>query len=299
MKKKKEIENMNGKYLISNNWDKVVVVKKDFYKDFFISWRNKLPIFNPEKDLGFINSEKFNIFPENIDKLKWLKKGFFPEDKEKPNNWFILWIFEKIFSESKIHSKWETTIFKNNWDIIYEINSLKKIDDFWDNFLQYKEFAMFSNSNIISNNLNDLLWNFIETNIDRFDSLINVQQGVSFEDKMEWLKVEDFYEGMNFNWIYEFIKSINKLKNWYFYWINQDIYLYYFKKTKSWLKLLKPELNEERNWDIVFRFEEQGLIYQYYNILKQVDGVKYFESKKWDEYVFWLDFYKFKWIELI
>lgn len=183
---------MNWKYLISNSKEDVIIVKSQFnkkYEDWATknSWMNLIP-FNPTNDINFINEKKFVLLEDNIKQLIPLKKAFIPVNDEKEDWDFLENFLGSFFKEWKIHSKWEVCIYEKDWEKIYEVNSLNRIKEFWDNFLQFKELVMFSNTELINFYLQNLLWTFVEVNINKFDNLFNIQKWININEKICLIK---------------------------------------------------------------------------------------------------------------
>lgn len=316
---KKENLNLNWKYLVSFNKDKTIVIKKDFNKpykeDWLKTWKT-ISFFDVENDLKYIPPKKMELFKpieSNYNKLKFLNKSYLWKNFEledsftRKKDWFIITTFNKLFSGTKIHNKWEVAMFSDdNGTHIYEINSTVKVEEFEDNFLLFKEYVMFSNSFLIKENMLSMFATFTEKNISFLEWMfITGEQWISWEEKSSQFESERFWNNKLkenrklFEWTLVFWNNIRKLENWYFYWINKDLFLYYFIDDTSWKwkVLIKPYIEENENWEYIFKYTiVENSFWMYSEILSKIQWLKYYKDKQWDDYLFWVEYNQFNWL---
>ena len=312
-------QNLNWKYLVSFNNDKTVVIKKNFnvpYKEDWLKTAKNMLFFNPEKDLKYIPEKKkilFSPYETNFDKLKFLKKSYLWKNFEhedsfqQKKDWFLITLLNKTFSWTKIHNKWEVSMYEDNkWTHIYEVNSTERVEEFGDNFLLFKEYVMFSNSFLIKENMLSMFSVFTEKNIWFLEWMfITWEQWISWEEKSSQFESERFWNNKMkenpslYEWTMVFWNNILNLENGYFYWINKDMYLYYFIDDKSgkWKVLIKPMIIENEKWEYEFTYEIlNDEFYMYSEIMSKIKWLKYYKDKQWNNYLFGMEYYQFNWL---
>jgi len=310
---------LNWKYLVSFNDDKTVIIKKDFnnpYKEDWLKTAKFMKFFDPEVDMKYIPQKKkelYNPIEDNFSNLKFLEKSYLWKNFEtedsftRKKDWFVISLFNKLFSWTKIHNKWEVSMFSDeNGMHIYEINSTYKVDEFEDNFLLFKEFVMFSNSFLIKENMLSMFSTFTEKNISFLEWMfITGEQWISWNEKSSQFESERFWENKLkenrklFEWTMVFWNNIRKLENGSFYWINKDMYLYYFIDDPSgkWKLLIKPYIVDDGNGWYVFKYNViENSFWMYSEILNKIKWLKYYKDKQWSDYLFWMEYYQFNWL---
>lgn len=317
------MSNMNWKYLISNHQGEVVIIRKEFEVPYFENWTSwRIEFFNLQVDKSFVDNN-YKEYPINFSYYKELEKGYFPTtDSSIRKDGIIISALNKIFPSSKIHNKGEVSIYLDkNKNRIFEVNSLYRIKEFWDNFLQFKEFVMFSPTFLINKNTRDICATFVEKNIELFDKWINVwNKAISIEkmiekynDKEEWVGKLSWKEEIVTNqefklqnkiyddsWTTLFIDNIFNLQNGKFYWVDNNIFLYYFLELPSWYQLLNPYIKENSIKDYSFEYEPTNIVFPHYsNITEKIQWLKSYKEKQWDDYLFWVNFHKFEGISVV